>query len=437
MREVAVIGIGMNPSASCGRSASHHLGRGRSPHSRTPASTTRWISSRSAACPPASSSARSISPRCWPTSSAWRACRRSRVESACASGGLALRTGFAEVASGLSDVVLVTGVEKMTDVDGADATYALGTAADQEWEGFHGITFPGLYAMLARIHMQKYGTTVASSWRRWRSKNHANGLLNPHAQYHLKVSVEDVLASTMVADPPPPAGLLAGDRWQRPRWSSPPSRPGQGAQRGPAGGQDHRLGPVPPTPITLRQPRATSPSSGGPAGRRAGLRDGRQEARGPARRRGPRLLHDRRDHGHRGHRPLRPGLRCVGGRGRSHLAAGQDPGQPLRRAQIEGPPGGRHRRRAGGGDRQLSSAEKPSNDRWRARTVGLAQNMGGSGGSSIVHILEVVVMESPPDVPGASIPQRYRLEAAKCDRRAKRSTTHRGSMCSKCGGIHL
>jgi acetyl-CoA C-acetyltransferase len=123
-----------------------------------------------------------------------------RVESACASGGLALRTGFAEVASGLSDTVLVTGVEKMTDVDGADATFALGTAADQEWEGFHGITFPGLYAMLAQIHMQRFGTT-SEQLAAVAVKNHANGLLNPHAQYHLKVSIEDVLASTMVADP--------------------------------------------------------------------------------------------------------------------------------------------------------------------------------------------------------------------------------------------
>jgi acetyl-CoA C-acetyltransferase len=123
-----------------------------------------------------------------------------RVESACASGGLALRAGFAEVAAGLADVVLVTGVEKMTDVDGADATYALGTAADQEWEGFHGITFPGLYAMLARIHMQQFGTT-REQLAKVAVKNHANGLLNSHAQYHLKVSVDDVLSSTLVADP--------------------------------------------------------------------------------------------------------------------------------------------------------------------------------------------------------------------------------------------
>jgi acetyl-CoA C-acetyltransferase len=123
-----------------------------------------------------------------------------RVESACASGGLAVRTGFAEVAAGLADTVLVTGVEKMTDVDGADATYALGTAADSEWEGFHGVTFPGLYAMLAQVHMERFGTT-REQLACVAVKNHANGLLNPHAQYHLKVSLEDVLTSTMVADP--------------------------------------------------------------------------------------------------------------------------------------------------------------------------------------------------------------------------------------------
>jgi len=123
-----------------------------------------------------------------------------RVESACASGGLAVRAAFAEVASGLSDTVLVTGVEKMTDVDGADATYALGTAADSEWEGFHGVTFPGLYAMLARVHMQKYGTT-REQLAQVAVKNHANGLLNPHAQYHLKIDVGGVLNSTAVADP--------------------------------------------------------------------------------------------------------------------------------------------------------------------------------------------------------------------------------------------
>src|SRR3990167_7537933 len=79
-----------------------------------------------------------------------------RVESACASGGAALRCAFFEVASGASDLVLASGVEKMTD--GADVTEVLAMAADQELEAFHGVTFPGLYAMIARAHMEAFGT---------------------------------------------------------------------------------------------------------------------------------------------------------------------------------------------------------------------------------------------------------------------------------------
>jgi acetyl-CoA C-acetyltransferase len=123
-----------------------------------------------------------------------------RVESACASGGLALRQGYLEVASGMSDVVLVGGVEKMTDVTGCEATFALGTAADQEYEGFHGLTFPGLYAMMAVAHMHKYGTT-RRQLAMVASKNHENGSKNPLAQYPFKVSIEAVLDSVLVADP--------------------------------------------------------------------------------------------------------------------------------------------------------------------------------------------------------------------------------------------
>jgi acetyl-CoA C-acetyltransferase len=123
-----------------------------------------------------------------------------RVESACASGGLALRMGFIEVASGMSDFVLVSGIEKMTDVSGHEATYALGTAADQEYEGYHGITFPGLYALIARAHMEKYGTT-REQLAMVAVKNHRNGSLNPLAQYPYQISVESVLNSVLVADP--------------------------------------------------------------------------------------------------------------------------------------------------------------------------------------------------------------------------------------------
>jgi acetyl-CoA C-acetyltransferase len=123
-----------------------------------------------------------------------------RLESACASGGLALRTGFIEVASGMSEVVLVGGVEKMTDVSGHEATFALGTAADQEYECYHGVTFPGLYALIARAHMEKYGTT-REQLAMVSVKNHDNGSMNPLAQYPFKISVEGVLNSVLVADP--------------------------------------------------------------------------------------------------------------------------------------------------------------------------------------------------------------------------------------------
>jgi acetyl-CoA C-acetyltransferase len=123
-----------------------------------------------------------------------------RVESACSSGGLALRQGFVEVASGMSDVVLVGGVEKMTDVTGCEATYALSTAADQEYEGFHGLTFPGLYAMMAVAHMHRYGTT-REQLAMVAVKNHDNGSRNPLAQFPFKISVGAVLDSVLVADP--------------------------------------------------------------------------------------------------------------------------------------------------------------------------------------------------------------------------------------------
>jgi len=123
-----------------------------------------------------------------------------RVESACASGGLAMKMGFIEVASGFSDIVMVSGVEKMTDVGGDMATYALSTAADQEYECYHGITFPGLYAMMARAHMHRYGTT-REQLAHVAVKNHHNGTMNPLAQYPFEVTVEEVLNSTRVADP--------------------------------------------------------------------------------------------------------------------------------------------------------------------------------------------------------------------------------------------
>lgn len=120
------------------------------------------------------------------------------VESACASGGASFRQAYLEVASGASDIVLAGGVEKMTD--GADVTDTLAAAADQEYEVYHGITFPGLYAMIARAHMERYGTT-REQLAAVAVKNHRNGAKNPNAQFRSEVTAEQVMKSTMVADP--------------------------------------------------------------------------------------------------------------------------------------------------------------------------------------------------------------------------------------------
>ncbi len=121
-----------------------------------------------------------------------------RLESACCSGGMAVRMGFLDIASGNSDIVLAGGVEKMND--GADVTFALSTAADQEYECYHGVTFPGLYAMIARAHMHRYGTT-RDQLAQVAVKNHFNGSMNPNAQFPRKVTLEQVKNAVLVADP--------------------------------------------------------------------------------------------------------------------------------------------------------------------------------------------------------------------------------------------
>lgn len=121
-----------------------------------------------------------------------------RVESACASGSTAFRSGFMEVASGLSDIVLVGGVEKMWDIE--DGTFVLATAADQEYEAYNGVTFPGLYAMMARAYMDRYSLT-REELAQVPIKNHKHSVHNPNAQYPYELDLKGVLSSSMVADP--------------------------------------------------------------------------------------------------------------------------------------------------------------------------------------------------------------------------------------------
>ena len=123
-----------------------------------------------------------------------------RVEAACASGGLALRQAIQAVASGYSNVAIAAGAEKMTDIDGSGVTDALAAAADREWEGIQGATFPGIYAMIAKLHMAKYGTT-SEQLASVAVKNHDNGIHNPIAQFKSKLTIDQVLKSIMVSDP--------------------------------------------------------------------------------------------------------------------------------------------------------------------------------------------------------------------------------------------
>ena len=121
-----------------------------------------------------------------------------RIEAACASGGLALRNGIMAVASGYHDIVITAGVEKMTDV--VDPTPAIATASDQEWEAQQGVTFPSLYAMMAKRHMHEYGTT-REQLAMVSVLNHKNGAKNPLAQYPNEITVDQVLNSSIVAEP--------------------------------------------------------------------------------------------------------------------------------------------------------------------------------------------------------------------------------------------
>ncbi|MBX0297550.1 thiolase domain-containing protein [Haloarcula nitratireducens] len=127
-----------------------------------------------------------------------------RVENACASGGYAVADGVRAIESGAADVVLVGGLERMTNLETAETTAALARAADELHEGRPGLTFPGAYALLADAYMERFGGT-REDLAHIAVKNHENAATNPNAQFHNEISVADVLETPQVADP---LGLL-------------------------------------------------------------------------------------------------------------------------------------------------------------------------------------------------------------------------------------
>jgi acetyl-CoA C-acetyltransferase len=121
-----------------------------------------------------------------------------RVEGACASGGLALLAAEQAILSGYCQTALVVGAEKMTDTTASNATRILAMAANHDAE--NGSTFPGLYALLAQVHTEKFKTS-REMLSAVAVKNHTHALENPLAQFHREFTLDQVSQSPLVADP--------------------------------------------------------------------------------------------------------------------------------------------------------------------------------------------------------------------------------------------
>ncbi len=137
------------------------------------------------------------------------------TENACASSSTAFHLAWLYVASGMYDMVLALGMEKLFHADKKRTFQAIGSAIDVEQAesfaremsgeqsagaGKSRSVFMDYYANLARQHMDRYGTTQ-EQFARIAAKNHTNGSLNPHAQYQTRRSVEDVLSAPLIAAP--------------------------------------------------------------------------------------------------------------------------------------------------------------------------------------------------------------------------------------------
>ena len=123
-----------------------------------------------------------------------------KVEGACASGGIAFRHAALAIATGQCDAALVVGVEKMTHAPTPDVTAALNCAMDNRADGVSGLTFPGLFGIAWRVHAQRYGTT-RDQVSAVVIKNKKNGLKNPLAQMGANLTRELIAASPFICDP--------------------------------------------------------------------------------------------------------------------------------------------------------------------------------------------------------------------------------------------
>ena len=123
-----------------------------------------------------------------------------RVEAACGSGAAALRVGYMAVASGMADLVLVAGVEKMTEAVGNSITAALAAAADADYETPHGLSFVSINALLMRRYMYEFDVKH-EEFAEFTINAHRNAATNPNAMFHNQVTKEQFMRARMIADP--------------------------------------------------------------------------------------------------------------------------------------------------------------------------------------------------------------------------------------------
>nr|MDO8133807.1 thiolase domain-containing protein [Candidatus Njordarchaeum guaymaensis] len=123
-----------------------------------------------------------------------------QIGGACGAGGCALSEGFRAVASGLSDAVLIAGVEKISDVVTKKTTTIQSLCEDQQYEASYGLTMAGISAMAARSYMQKYSAT-REQLALFAVQMHRNAVKNPYACLPFEVTTDKVIESFPIADP--------------------------------------------------------------------------------------------------------------------------------------------------------------------------------------------------------------------------------------------
>jgi acetyl-CoA C-acetyltransferase len=123
-----------------------------------------------------------------------------RIENGPASGGSAIRAGYASIASGLSEICLVVGGEKMTHMPGSDITSTVAMILEKKYEEPYGISLPAYAALLTRLYLEKYSVGMEEITR-VAVKNHKNGVNNPIAHFKKEISLDKAMQAPIISDP--------------------------------------------------------------------------------------------------------------------------------------------------------------------------------------------------------------------------------------------